>query len=71
VSRATAEPTFETTVTALQEKKKRRASPGWFSSIFFSCLTGCRSPRWLCLPGGRRPYIWSRLAFGRPVAAVN
>jgi len=104
VSQATAEPVFETTVTALQEKKKLRRHFRRFDMFFYLICTvvtldtigsvasnGAQGFTWLIfraifffLPYGLSvaemgsafpeeggPYIWSRLAFGRPVAAVN
>jgi amino acid transporter len=104
VSQVTTEPTFETTVTALQEKKKLRRHFRRFDMFFYLICTvvtldtigsvasnGAQGFTWLIflaifffLPYGLSiaemgsafpeeggPYIWSRLAFGRPVAAVN
>jgi amino acid transporter len=103
VSQATAEPTFETTVTALQEKKLRRHFRRFDMFFYLICTVvtldtigavasnGAQGFTWLIflaifffLPYGLSiaemgsafpeeggPYIWSRLAFGRPVAAVN
>ena len=104
MSQATAEPVFETTVTALQEKKKLKRHFRRFDMFFYLICTvvtldtigsvasnGAQGFTWLIflaifffLPYGLSvaemgsafpeeggPYIWSRLAFGRPVAAVN
>jgi glutamate:GABA antiporter len=104
VSQATAEPVFETTVTALREKKKLRRHFRRFDMFFYLICTvvtidtigavasnGAQGFTWLLflgifffLPYGLSiaemgsafpqeggPYVWSRLAFGRPVAAVN
>ena len=104
MSQATAEPVFETTVTALQEKKKLRRHFRRFDMFFYLICTvvtidtigavasnGAEGFTWLLflalfffLPYGLSiaemgsafpqeggPYVWSRLAFGRPVAAVN
>jgi glutamate:GABA antiporter len=104
VSQATAQPVFETTVTALQEKKKLRRHFRRFDMFFYLICTvvtidtigavasnGAEGFTWLLflalfffLPYGLSiaemgsafpqeggPYVWSRLAFGRPVAAIN
>ena len=104
MSQATAEPVFETTVTALQEKKKLRRHFRRFDMFFYLICTvvtidtigavasnGAEGFTWLLflalfffLPYGLSiaemgsafpqeggPYVWSRLAFGRPVAAIN
>ena len=104
MTQTTAEPVFETTVAALQEKKKLRRHFRRFDMFFYLICTvvtldtigsvasnGAQGFTWLIflaifffLPYGLSiaemgsafpeeggPYIWSRLAFGRPVAAVN
>ncbi len=104
MSQATAGPVFETTVTALREKKKLRRHFRRFDMFFYLICTvvtidtigavasnGAQGFTWLLflalfffLPYGLSiaemgsafpqeggPYVWSRLAFGRPVAAVT
>ena len=104
MSQVTAQQVFETTVSALQEKKKLRRHFRRFDMFFYLICTvvtldtigavaanGAQGFTWLIflaifffLPYGLSvaemgsafpeeggPYVWSRLAFGRPVAAVN
>jgi glutamate:GABA antiporter len=104
VGEITAEPVFETTASALREKRKLQRHFRRFDMFFYLICTivtldtigavaanGAQGFTWLIflgifffLPYGLSiaelgsafpqeggPYVWSRLAFGRPVAAVN
>jgi glutamate:GABA antiporter len=104
VSLVTAEPVFEETASALQEKKKLRRNFRRFDMFFYLICTivtldtvgavasnGAQGFTWLIflavfffLPYGLSiaelgsafpqeggPYVWTRLAFGRPLAAIN
>ena len=104
MSLVTAEPVFEETASALQEKKKLRRNFRRFDMFFYLICTivtldtvgavasnGAQGFTWLIflavfffLPYGLSiaelgsafpqeggPYVWTRLAFGRPLAAIN
>ena len=104
MSQVTAKPAFETTASALQEKKKLRRSFRRFDIVFYLICTvvtidtigavasnGAEGFTWLiflgvffflpyalsiaelgsAFPQEGGPYVWTRLAFGRPLAAVN
>ena len=99
-----AQPVFETTETALQEKRKLRRHFRRFDMFFYLICTvvtidtigavasnGAQGFTWLmflgiffflpyalsiaelgsAFPQEGGPYVWTRLAFGRPLAAVN
>ena len=99
-----AQPVFETTASALQEKKKLRRHFRRFDIFFYLICTvvtidtigavasnGAEGFTWLvflgvffflpyalsiaelgsAFPQEGGPYVWTRLAFGRPLAAVN
>jgi len=100
----TPQPAFETTASALQEKKKLRRHFRRFDLFFYLICTvvtidtigavasnGAQGFTWLvflgvlfflpyafsiaelgsAFPQEGGPYVWTRLAFGRPLAAVN
>ncbi len=104
MSHVTAEPVFETTASALQEKRKLRRHFRRFDMFFYLICTvvtldtigsvasnGGEGFTWLlflgvffflpyalsiaelgsAFPQEGGPYVWTRLAFGRPLAAVN
>ena len=104
MSDVTAEPVFETTASALQEKRKLRRHFRRFDIFFYLICTvvtldtigavasnGAQGFTWLiflgiffflpyalsiaelgsAFPQEGGPYVWTRLAFGRPLAAVN
>ena len=104
MSLVTAEPVFEETASALQEKKKLRRNFRRFDMFFFLICTivtldtvgavasnGAQGFTWLiflavffflpyafsiaelgsAFPQEGGPYVWTRLAFGRPLAAIN
>jgi len=99
-----AQPVFETTASALQEKKKLRRHFRRFDIFFYLICTvvtidtigavashGAQGFTWLvflgvffflpyalsvselgsAFPQEGGPYVWTRLAFGRPLAAIN
>jgi glutamate:GABA antiporter len=98
------QPVFETTVSAVEEKKKLRRNFRRFDIVFYLICTvvtidtigavasnGAEGFTWLiflgiffflpyalsiaelgsAFPQEGGPYVWTRLAFGRPLAAVN
>jgi glutamate:GABA antiporter len=104
VAQVTAEAVFETTASAVQEKRKLRRHFRRFDIFFFLICTvvtldtvgavaanGAQGFTWLvflgiffllpyalsiaelgsAFPQEGGPYVWTRLAFGRPLAAVN